>query len=84
MNSHVSKAYAPKSQGTKTAKKLHQGSETDILGLCKRPLGKSLSSSFLICDIKVVVGRVGRPDGSFIPSSSYCRQGDERIQLCIM
>lgn len=63
---NMSDGYAPKPEDTKTAKKLHQGSETGISGLCKRPLSKSVSSSFLTCNIWVVVGR---GTGQIIPPS---------------
>lgn len=56
LSRNVSDVFVSQTEGTETAKKLHEGSETDILGLCKRHLDKSISgTSFLICNVKVGV-----------------------------
>ena len=60
LTKNVSDVFVSQTEGTETAKKLHEGSETDILGLCKRRLDESVSgTSFLICNVKVGVGEPG-------------------------
>lgn len=48
---NVADAYRPQPEGTETARKLHEGSEMDMWGLCKRLWDKPLSGNF--CNIKV-------------------------------